>query len=62
MQGKAEWYFGHLWMQEIVQHYFDTVLLKNANIKVVGIDYRNAPDKQFKVLLEECEEDAKVKC
>ena len=52
MAKKSEWIFDHLWMREIVQHYFDTVLLKNANIKVTSVDYRGSPDKQFIARLE----------
>ena len=37
MQGNNQFVFNRIAMQKIVQHYLDTVLLKNSNIKVIDI-------------------------
>ena len=72
MQGNNQFVFNRIAMQEIVQHYLDTVLLKNSNIKVIDIKIvQDSPTRDFIVYTESLEgdqekskeeEDPKVKC
>ena len=72
MQGNNQFVFNRIAMQEIVQHYLDTVLLKNSNIKVIDIKIvQGSPTRDFIVYTESLEgdqekskeeEDPKVKC
>ncbi len=48
MQGNNEFIFNQATMQKIVQHYLNTVLLKDAvNTEVTSVKYRGTPDKDF---------------
>ena len=53
MLGKNQFVFNKLQMGKIIQHYFDTVLLRNSNIKVTGVDYRGSPHRDFIIRTEE---------
>ena len=61
MQGNNTFHFNQVTMQEIVQHYLDTVLLKEGKkIVVTGIKYLGTASHAFEVSVTESESEGKA--